>query len=130
MAQHDLELILLRQSASYLAMPIFIVDPVGTLLFYNEPAEAILGHRYDEAGSMALDQWGSVFTPVDDDGTPLAPDDLPLAITVAERRPATGAFTIRGLDGNLRRIVVAAIPLIGQSGRDLGSLAVFWEEDR
>ncbi len=128
MAQHDLELILLRQSASYLATPIFIVDAVGTLLFYNEPAEKILGHRYDEAGPMPVEEWGSVFTPVDDDGNPLAPDDLPLAITVATRQPAHGAFTIRGLDGGLRRIVVTAIPLIGQSGRDLGSLALFWEE--
>jgi hypothetical protein len=27
----------MRQLASYLAMPILLVDPVGTLLFYNEP---------------------------------------------------------------------------------------------
>ena len=39
MPQQEIEMILVRQLASYLAMPIFIVDPQGTLVFYNEPAE-------------------------------------------------------------------------------------------
>ena len=42
MAQKDIELILTRQLASYLATPVFIVDAIGTLVFYNEPAEVIL----------------------------------------------------------------------------------------
>ena len=44
-AQKPLEIILMRQLASYLAMPIFLVDPRGDMLFYNERAEAILGTR-------------------------------------------------------------------------------------
>jgi len=43
MAQHEIEVILFRQLAASLAMPIFIVDPQGTLLYCNEPAELILG---------------------------------------------------------------------------------------
>ncbi|MBW2374226.1 MAG: PAS domain-containing protein, partial [Deltaproteobacteria bacterium] len=39
----DVELILLRQLASQLAMPIIVVDPRGDLLYFNEAAEAILG---------------------------------------------------------------------------------------
>jgi hypothetical protein len=35
MAQKEIEVILTRQLASYLAMPIIIIDPLGTLLFYN-----------------------------------------------------------------------------------------------
>jgi len=38
MSHKPVELILMRQLASYLAMPIFVVDPVGNVLFYNEPA--------------------------------------------------------------------------------------------
>ncbi len=125
--QFDVELIVLRQAASYLAMPIFIVDTVGTLVFYNEPAEQLLGRRYDEAGEMPLAEWGSVFTPTDQDGRVIPPDRLPLAVTVAERRPASGPMHIRGLDGVARRIEVTSLPLIGQTGRELGSLAVFWE---
>ena len=33
-------------------MPIFLVDPEGTLVYYNEPAERLLGYRYDETGEM------------------------------------------------------------------------------
>jgi PAS domain-containing protein len=126
-SQHDVELIVLKQAASYLATPIFIVDVVGTLLFYNEPAEAILGRRYDETGEMPMDEWGSIWSPTDDDGTPLDVGSLPLAIAVTERRPAHGAMTITASDGRERRIEVTAFPLVGQSGRQLGSVAVFWE---
>ncbi len=52
--QQEIEMILARQLASYLVMPIFVVDPAGTLVFYNEPAEPILGRRFDETGAMPL----------------------------------------------------------------------------
>jgi hypothetical protein len=39
MPQTSREVVLMRQLVSCLAMPILLVDPVGTLLFYNEPAE-------------------------------------------------------------------------------------------
>ena len=45
MSQKAIELILMRQLASSLAMPIFLVDPSGNLVFYNEPAEQLLGSR-------------------------------------------------------------------------------------
>ena len=49
MAQKDVEVILMRQLASYLAVPIFLVDPAGNLIFYNEPAERLLGRRFTAA---------------------------------------------------------------------------------
>jgi PAS domain-containing protein len=42
-SQHDVELILMTQVASYLATPIFVVDPNGDLVYFNEPAEQLLG---------------------------------------------------------------------------------------
>lgn len=127
MSQKEIEVILTRQLASYLALPIFIVDPQGTLVFYNEPAEAILGLRFDETGEMAAAEWGTVFTPIDGAGSPLPPDTLPLTIALRERRSAHGDFYIRGLDLVLRHIEVTAFPLIGQAERDLGAVALFWE---
>ena len=59
MAQKAVELILMRQLASYLAVPIFLVDPDGNLLYYNEPAERLLGRRYDETGEMPAAEWAS-----------------------------------------------------------------------
>ena len=47
-----IQIILIRQLAGYLSVPLFLVDPKGDLLFYNEPAEAILGQRFEETGAM------------------------------------------------------------------------------
>jgi PAS domain-containing protein len=127
MPQQAIEVILMRQLASYLAMPIFLVDPAGNLLFYNEPAEALLGHRYEETGEMPLAEWAQIFQPICEDGSPLPSEALPLVIALQQHHAAHLAFHIRGLDGVLRKIEVTAFPLEGQGGRYLGAVAIFWE---
>jgi hypothetical protein len=129
MSQQEIEVILARQLADYLALPVFIVDQGGDLLFYNEPAEKILGHRYDETGPMPAQEWGTVFQPTDEGGVALAVEDLPLVVALRERRPAHRAFWIHGLDGVRRRIEVTAFPLVGQGERHLGAMALFWEAE-
>src|SRR5262249_47805035 len=126
-APKAIEVILTRQLASYLAMPIFIVDAHGTLVFYNEPAEQILGLRFEETGEMPAAKWTKLFAPTSDHGRPLATRQLPLVIAVRERRPVHTVFRIRGLDGIKRRIGCTAFPLIGQTKRHLGAVAIFWE---
>jgi hypothetical protein len=126
--QHSVEVILMKQVASYLATPIFVVAPNGDLIYFNEPAEDLLGRRYDETGEMPQSQWSTVFTATDDDGTPLPPERLPLSIACTERRPAHDSLWITGLDGVLRRIFVTAFPLVGMQYRNLGAVAIFWEE--
>lgn len=127
MSQQEIEIILARHLAEYLAMPIFIVEPDGNLLFYNEPAEAILGLRYSETGPMSADKWATMFEPVDQDGTPLSPENLPLMIALMKHHPAHRTFWIRGLDKTLRQIEVTAFPLKAQADRFLGAMAIFWE---
>jgi PAS domain-containing protein len=127
MAQKAVELILLRQLASYLAMPIFVVDPAGTLLYYNEPAEALLGRRYDETGELSLPEWSTLFHPTAKDGSPLPPEALPLVRALQEAEAVHGAIWIRGLNGVARRLEITAFPLEGQAGRRLGAVAMFWE---
>jgi PAS domain-containing protein len=125
--QHEIELILMRELASSLAMAVFVVGPNGDLLYYNEPAEHLLGSRFEETGALAMEEWASDWDPVDADGIPIPEDALPLAIAVNELRPAHGSMWIRGHDGQVRRLEVTAIPIVGQSGRHLGAAAVFWE---
>ena len=127
MGQYEIEVILFRQLASSLAMPVFIVDPKGTLVFYNEPAEPILGRRFDETGELPIGEWSSAFSPTDEQGRTLADDSLPLSIALRERRPAHGRLWIRGLDQVPRLIEVTAVPLIGLSNRFLGAAAIFWK---
>ncbi len=127
MAQKAIEVILTRQLASYLSMPIFIVDTAGTLVFYNEPAERVLGMRFEETGEMPAEEWATAFRPTDERGVALAPEKLPLMIAVAQRRPAHARFFIQGLDGVRRHLEVGAFPLIGHADRALGAVAIFWD---
>jgi PAS domain-containing protein len=126
--QQPIELILVKQVASQLALPAFLVDPDGALLFYNEQAEVILGRRYDEEGELPLAVWSVLFRPEDREGRPLPAEALPLVRTLEERRPVHGGFIITGLDGRRRELSVTAVPLIGLGDRFLGALAIFWEE--
>jgi PAS domain-containing protein len=121
-----IELILMRQLAGHLRIPIFLVNSQGTLLFYNEPAEALLGRRFDEAGEMKLEVWSTIFRVTDENGAPLPGEALPLVVALQERRPAHRIIRITGLDGMPRLIEVMAFPLEGQSSRDLGAVAAFW----
>lgn len=130
MSQKEIEVILTRQLASYLAMPIFVVDPDGMLVFYNEPAEAILGCRFEQTGAMPLDEWAQVFIAADEYGTPLAAEERPVLIAVKERRPEHRDFWLHGMDNVPRHIEVTAFPLIGQADRYLGAVAIFWEARR
>jgi PAS domain-containing protein len=122
-----LEVILMRQLADCLAMPIFIVNSKGTLLFYNEPAEQLLGQRFEETGELSTSQWSTAFVPTDNHGNVLPPEKLPLVIALRERRPAHAAFYIRGFDKVVRHIQVTAFPLSGRANRFLGAVAIFWE---
>jgi PAS domain-containing protein len=126
-ANKEIEVILIRQLASYLAMPTFIVDPAGTLVFYNEPAEHLLGRRFDESGEIAAIEWTTAWAPTDEAGAPLAPEDLPLWIALEKQHPAHRRFWIVGSDKVRRHIEVIAFPLVGQASRHLGAVAISWE---
>ncbi len=130
MPQQEIEVILARQLASSLAMPIFIVDTDGALLYYNEPAEGVLGRRFDETGALSVAEWSALFSPVDAERRPIPSEELPLVITLRTHQPVHGGFWIQGLDGVLRNIAVTALPLVGHAGRFVGAMAVFWEVGR
>lgn len=126
-AQHEIEIILARQLASYLSTPVFLVDREGTLLFYNEAAEGILGRRFSETGALGLDEWSRTWRASDTGGAPLGSEHLPLVIAVREKRPSNAAFWIAAQDGVRRHIEVHAFPLMGIAGTFVGAIALFWE---
>jgi PAS domain-containing protein len=122
-----IELILVRHLASSLAIPLFLVDPDGTMVFYNEAAEQVLGRRYDEAGEMSFAEWTTAFAVRDEKGRSLDINQLPLVRALRARRPAHYRFEITGLDGAPRSIEVSAFPLEAEGKRMLGAVALFWE---
>lgn len=127
MAQHAIELILLRQLATSLAVPVFLVDERGDLVFLNEPAERLLGIRLEDLDALPFETWTTAFAPRSTEGDALGAEALPLVRALREREPAHGPLQITGADGTSRSIAITAFPLEGGRGRLIGAVAMFWE---
>ena len=127
MANQPVELILARQFADSMSMAVFLVDPMGNLIFYNEAAESLLGIRFAETGSMAVDEWSTIFTPTDFEGNPFPPEEMPLVKTLSNQEPAHGSFCIISKSGENHVITVTAVPIQGRPDRYLGAMAIFWK---
>lgn len=127
MPAYPIEIILNRQLADCLSMPVFITDTEGHLIFYNEPAEKILGTRFEETGEMRVETWGTIFKQKDDEGKELPPESLPLVRTLKDQYPYHKTFWIESIQGKSERISVTSYPIIGRAGTFLGAVAIFWE---
>jgi PAS domain-containing protein len=127
MTSYPIEIILNRQLADCLSMPVFITDTIGNLIFYNEPAEKILGSRFEETGEMNVETWSTIFKQQDDDGIMIPPEKLPLVRTLRDRYPYHKTFWIESLQGKSEKISLTAYPIIGRAGNFLGAVAIFWE---
>lgn len=125
-SQQPIELILLRHLATRLVVPVFVVDAAGEMIYFNEPAERVLGRRYDEIRRMPFEEWTTAFMPHGEEA-PLTADELPLAIAVREGRPAHREITIKDAEGKSRRIGVTAFPVEAGAGERVGAVAMFWE---
>lgn len=127
--QKDLVLILSRELAEHIVSPVLIVDEKGTLVFYNERAGEILGTRFEDAGELPASKWAAMWQPEDPEKGAVPLEDLPLAIAVAQQRPAHRPLRITGLDGVRRDIGVTAFPLFSREKRFVGAIAIFWQTE-
>jgi PAS domain-containing protein len=123
---HPVELILVRHLASRLAVPVFVIDAVGDLVFFNEPAERALGRRFNEIIVMPFAEWTTVFLP-SAQGRLLDPEEIPLVQALHQVIPVHSPVDIVGGDGVHRTIEVTAFPLIGANEAVIGAVAMFWE---
>jgi len=128
MAQQPVELILLKQWASYLALPVWLINEVGDLLYYNEPAEGLLGVRFDEAGEIHANELAERFQTTALDGTPFPNEELPIVVALMQRVPNHATLRVKAIDGVWRRLAISAFPIEGQGDRHLGAVAMFWEQ--
>lgn len=130
MAGYAIEIILSRQLADSLNIPVFIVDPEGNLLFYNASAEELLGRRFEDTGEMPMEMWSTTFNPTDEEGKAIPPNELPLVKSIQNHVPAHKTFWVKSLDGQSRQISVTAIPIVGRSETFVGAMAVFWGAEK
>jgi PAS domain-containing protein len=124
----SLILILAREFASKLATAMFITDAAGRLVYYNEPAEVLLGRTFAEAGEMPAEEWPELFAVRFLDGRPMALEQMPEGIALLERRAAHGAYRITSLDGRDRAFEVTAFPLFARETEFEGTVILFWEQ--
>jgi PAS domain-containing protein len=126
MPQRDIGLILMRQLASELAVPLLLADEQGDMLYFNEPAELLLGRRFDEIGDLPLEERRRAFAFRNERGEPLPDDQPPLVVALREQRPVHRHVWLRALDGVYRELEVTAFPLLGGGGHLIGGVAMFW----
>jgi PAS domain-containing protein len=125
--QQPVELILARSFVANLATPGFLVDADGTLVFYNDAAGELLGIRFEEAGLMRREEWGTRFQPVDAEGRTIPVDDLPLSRAL-RGHPTHARLRIRAATGEESEIEATALPILGTGGQK-GALALFWARE-
>lgn len=126
--QRNLVLILARQFAAQLATAVFLVDARGTVIYYNEAAERLLGRRFVEGRGMTAEEWSTTFRPRHDSGEHMPLEQLPIGVAIVQQEPAHGAVTIQGADGIERRIAVTSFPLFAHTEDSVGAIAFFWEQ--
>jgi PAS domain-containing protein len=124
--QQPLELILARNLLSSISTPAFLVDAGGVLVFFNEAAGTLLGKRFEEAGKMGPEEWGSAFGPFDERHEPIPFEELPLTVALREGRPCHASHHIHSARGVEHDIEVSAFPLVSTDGGFRGALAIFW----
>jgi PAS domain-containing protein len=118
-------LIQARNLITNLALPAFLTDPDGRLLFFNDAAAVLLGRRFEEVGPLPQDEWAREIGPFDEEGRPLATDSLPLAVALRKGRPAQGRFHARLGESGMREVEVSALPMLEPDNYE-GALVIFW----
>ena len=122
----SLPLILARELAANLATPMFLIDAEGTLVFYNEAAELMLGKTWAEMGEMTAEQFGTMLDLAEPDGTPMRKSESPAGVAFFQRAPSHKRVIATTLDGKRSTFEATAYPLFGRTEDMHGVLTVFW----
>jgi len=129
MAQQPVEMILVRQLAGYLYVPVLVFDTTGTVLFYNEPAERILGVRFEETGRIDPKEVDRLIELSDDAAAGHEESERPVHSALLHRRPVHARrWLLRRSDRVRLQVEITAFPVIDQDDRLLGAVAMFWEQ--
>jgi PAS domain-containing protein len=123
-----LVLILARELASNLATPTLIADAEGTLVFFNEAAESIVGRQFGEVGEVPIEEFSASFTPRTRNHAPLSEERRPTRIALEERRAAHEQLWVTSRDGVDQQVAITAFPLFAEADEFVGIIGIFWRE--
>jgi PAS domain-containing protein len=124
-SQQPLAMIVARNLISAIELAAFLIDPDGTLVFFNDSAGELIGHRFEEVGRLSPQEWNSRFGPYDEFGQLVPSDSLPLTSALREGLPANGRFRVRGRGDKITEVEVSALPLVEADGFQ-GAIVAFW----
>ena len=122
----DLILIVAREFASRLATAVLVTDADGNLVYFNEPAERLLGRTFAETGEIPAEEWVTMVPREELDGSPLPSERMPSRLALHELRPAHREFALT-VDGVRREISATAFPLLSAERALVGAVSIFWE---
>ena len=129
MGYKPIELILLRQLASRLPLPVTLVDAEGSVVYINPATERLLGLTQAAVADFPYGRVHELIEYRHADGSPMKVEDRPLAVALHDRRPQQTTIILHGADGVPHRVEVTAFPLDSQGGAPVGAMAIFWEAD-
>ena len=122
------ELIIARNLMSAVELASFIVDPDGTIVFFNEAAGELIGRRFEEVGRLRREEWASEFGPFDEFGKILPTENMPLTVALRDGLPAHGRFYVSVHEDELVEVDASALPL-GTADGFKGAIVVFWRSN-
>jgi PAS domain-containing protein len=128
-ALKSLVLIRAKHLAESVTTPIFLVDNVGNMIFFNEAAEGKFGQAFADVGAIPVTEWQEKYNVRTRDDSPFPLDAMPGWIELQKERPGIGHVKFTTIDGRDLFIAVCAFPLFTSQDDFEGALVYFWEEE-
>jgi two-component sensor histidine kinase len=108
-----------REVLDALPAAVFTTDAEGRLTYYNETAAEMWGQRPTPGVSVWAGSWKLYWS----DGTPMKPEDSPVAVTLREDRPVRGMEAIcERTDGTRVPFIPYPTPLHDEVGKLVGAV--------
>jgi PAS domain S-box-containing protein len=108
-----------RAFANALPAAVYMTDPAGRITFYNDAAAELWGHHPEVGKSEWCGSW-KLYWP---DGTPLAHDECPMAVTLKTGQPVRGVEAVAERpDGTRVPFMPYPTPLYDASGVLVGAV--------
>lgn len=108
-----------RQLVHSMPAAVYVCDANGRITLFNEAARTLWG-RTPEIGK---DQWSGAWRSYRPDGSLIAPEDSPMAVTIRERHPMRGEeMIVERSDGTRSHVLPHPEPLFDETGTLVGAI--------
>jgi PAS domain-containing protein len=125
----SLVLIRAKHLAESVTTPMLLVASDGTLVFYNEGAEALFGTPFTEVGQMPAKDWGVRFNVRDRHDNLFPIEAMPGWMELQSERPTLGHIKLTTAGGDDLFLAACGFPLFTSQQQFDGGLVLMWEEE-